>query len=145
MIVKRKTLKIVLWILADIFVFVNIFALNVAMHEAGHYLAAEYYGLEPEIKFELEKDIFSFSFQGTSVASTSFVDNGNKEELTIIALMGPFINLVLGVIFLVIFVLKKNDYMREIALISAVVSLGSFIMNILPIEGIDGSLIFGVF
>ena len=137
----------VLRVLVGLFVFVNIFLLNIVLHEFGHYIAAEYYGLEPEIEFELGnlKEI-SFSLEGVGLASTSFIDNGDGLEIAIVALIGPFFNLLLGIIFLFIFVsFKRIEYLAEIGIIGVVVSIGAFVMNILPMEGVDGSLIFRLF
>src|SRR3989344_5248953 len=43
-------LKVALWGLTGIFVFANSLFLNVLVHEWGHYVAAEQYGLEPKIE-----------------------------------------------------------------------------------------------
>ena len=145
MIVKYK-LRIVMGILIGAFVFINIFLVNVVLHELGHYAAAEHYGLEPEIEFELGNlGEMGFSFEGVGLAYTSFIDNGNKAEMAVIALMGPFVNLLLGIVFLFIFIkFRKIEYLAEIGIIGVVVSIGAFLMNMLPIEGVDGSLIFGL-
>lgn len=142
---RKKVLKVVFWGLVYAFAFVNAMFLNVVLHEAGHYAAAGHYGLEPKIEFNLENvEKMSFGLESVSLATTSFNDNGNKVELKITVLMGLFMNLVLGVLFSFVFVLfKEKRYIAEIALIGIVVSFGSLIMNLLPIEGIDGSFIFG--
>ncbi len=146
MIVKNK-LKLGRGILIGAFVFINVFLLNIVLHEFGHYAAAEHYGLEPEMVFELGNlGEISFSFEGVGLAYTSFIDNGNKEELAVIALMGPFVNLLLGIMFLFMFIrFRKINYLAEIGIIGIVVSIGAFLMNVLPIDGVDGSLIFGLF
>lgn len=145
---RTKTLKSIFSILTMVFIFVNIFLLNVVLHEIGHYVAADYYKLEPKIEFNFEKigEIFNFSFNGVAIASTSFIDERDNLEIFVVSLMGPFINLILGLIFLMCFIFfRNNKYIGEIALIGFVVSFGSFVMNILPFNGSDGSLIFGLF
>lgn len=146
MIVNKKILKGVMWVLIGAFVFANSLFLNVLVHEFGHYLAAEQYRLEPKMELNLEKmGNLSFGLESVPLASTSFIDNGNKEELAVIVLMGPFMNLLMGIAFLVFFVfLSGRKIVEEIGLIGMSVSFGSFLMNMLPIAGVDGSLIFGV-
>ena len=146
MIVNKKILKGMFWVLAGVFVFVNAIFLNVVLHELGHYAAAEHYGLEPEIEFNFEKaGDLGFGLESVPLASTSFIDNGNEGELRVIVLMGPFVNLLLGIMFLAGFVFFRGKrFVEEIGLIGMTVSFGSFIMNMLPIQGVDGSLIFGL-
>ncbi len=134
----------VLWCLVGLFVFVNFFLVNIVVHEWGHYLAAENYGLEPEISFQFENlTSVEFSLEGMNIASTSFIDDGNSGHLSVIALVGPFFNLVLGMSFLVITILSKKRFIKEIMFVGFIVSVASFLMNMLPFSGSDGSLIFG--
>lgn len=141
----KKVLKVVFWGLVYLFAFVNVMFLNVILHEGGHYIAAEHYGLEPKIEFNFENlKGMSFGLESISLATTSFNDNGNESELKVIVLMGVFMNLVLGVLFSMVFVFfRRKKYIGEIGLIGVVVSFGSLIMNLLPIQGVDGSFIFG--
>ena len=142
--IVKDILKKSFYVLICAFVFVNVFLLNVVLHEVGHYAAAEHYGLEPEIDFDFNgiEDALSFSFESRAIASTSFVDNGNREELFVIVSMGPFVNLILSLIFMTLFVVfRKGGFFAEMALIACVVSFGAFAMNILPFEGIDGKII----
>ena len=141
----KKATKVVFWGLVYLFVFVNVMFLNVVLHELGHYAAAQSYGLEPKIELNFDNlERISFGLKSISLATTSFNDNGNENELKAIVLMGVFMNLILGVCFSMVFVFfKGKEYIAEIGLIGAVVSLGSLIMNLLPIQGVDGSFIFG--
>ena len=139
--IVKDILKKCFYVLICTFVFVNVFLLNVVLHEVGHYVTAEHYNLEPRIEFDFNGigDALSFSFESRAIASTSFVDNGNKEELFFIVSMGPFINLILGLIFMTLFVVfRKKGFFAEMMIIATIVSLGAFVMNILPFEGIDG-------
>lgn len=125
-------------------VFVNVFLLNVILHEAGHYMAAGYYELEPEIEFNFENmGDLGFQLRGISIASTSFNEPESNEELVVIVLLGPLFNFVLAVIFLFIFAFSKKEMVREIVMIGFVISFASFFMNVIPIDGTDGGLIFG--
>ena len=100
----KKSVKVIFGILIGIFVFANVFLLNVVLHEAGHYWAAEHYALEPEIAFNFENITGAgFSFKSIPIAYTSFLDNGNLYEMGVIALMGPFVNLLLGILFMLVF------------------------------------------
>jgi Zn-dependent protease len=133
--------KKILWVLTCVFVVVNVFLLNVIAHEIGHYVGADYYGLKPRIDYEFENFVdLSFSVKSVSVASTVFINDGDDSKIFLIAVMGPFINLVLGVFLISLFFVFKLK-IRELFLIGGVVSLVSFIMNILPFEGSDGSLV----
>ena len=143
MIVNKKIWKSVFWSLIGIFVFVNVVFLKVILHEFGHYIAAESYGLEPEIELNLESvGDLRFNFEAQPLASTSFLNTRDSLKLFVIVLLGPFMNLILGIVFLVCFVFLRSNVIREMALIGFIVSMGSFIMNILPFSGSDGSLIF---
>ena len=141
---KEKTWKKMLWVLTYAFLAVNIFLFNVILHEYGHYVAADYYGLNPEIDFEFENvsDSLSFSLESKPIASTSFISNGN--DLFIVTVMGPFMNLILGIIFLFYFLILRNYEIRVICTIGFVISFMSFVMNLIPVGGSDGSYIFGL-
>ena len=147
MMVTKKILKGLFVVLVLAFIFVNMLFLNVVLHEVGHYIAADYYELKPEMKLDFsEIRNAGFNLKSIPLASTSFIDNGNEGELAVVALMGPFVNLLLGALFVFVFVFwrEKGWFIGEIGLIGMVVSFGSFIMNMLPMNGVDGSLIFGV-
>ncbi|MDO8508361.1 MAG: hypothetical protein Q7S27_01610 [Nanoarchaeota archaeon] len=138
--------KGIIQILGYSLIFVNIFFLNVIVHEIGHYLTAEHYNLEPEIEFDFGSVGDSgFGFSGTPIASTSFNEPNNGDVLAAIVLTGPLFNLILGVIFFMIFVFyRDNEYIREVVIIGFIVSISSFLMNLIPIEGSDGSLLLGL-
>ena len=132
--IKENALRFVFIVLVNLFIFANVFFVNIVFHEIGHYMAADYFGLEPEMELELENiESVAFGLESVELASTSFIDNGNKEELAVIAAMGPFANLILSVFFLFLFVYaRKKRFISEMGLIGAVVSIKSYIINILP-------------
>lgn len=143
---KGRVLRSVLWGLVYAFLAVNIFLFNVVLHEIGHYVAADYYNLEPEIELEfgnMTNLSFGFELEGQAVASTSFINNGNENNLFVITAMGPFMNLFLGVIFLFGFLFVKKNWFRELCVVGIVISFMSFVMNLIPVGGSDGSFIFG--
>ncbi len=150
MIVKEKkgALKNVLLVLVHVFIAVNVFLFNVVLHEYGHFIAADYYGLEPKMEFNLNSfgDLgFSLlSFENRVVASTSFIDNGNAGHLMLVVLMGPFANLLLGVGFLICVLFLRNYLLRELCIIGGIVSLASFLMNVIPFSGSDGAFALGL-
>ena len=115
-------------------------------HEFGHYVAAEQYDLEPEIEFEFENVTGAgFNLKGIPVAYTSFNEGENKNEIVVVALTGPFINILLGIILMFLFIfLKGKVYWREFVLIGAITSIGSGLMNLLPFYGSDGALVWGL-
>ncbi len=138
----KEILKRILWAGICLFAGVNIFLLNVILHEAGHYAAAEHYNLNPEIEFNFENVTkVSFGFEGKTIASTSFIESDDENTMLAIVLMGPFANLILGSIFLFIWFFTKMD-LKLIGLIGVIVSFSSFVMNLIPLEGADGALIF---
>ena len=143
----KKSVKVIFGILIGIFVFANVFLLNVVLHEAGHYWATEHYALEPEIAFNFENITGAgFSFKSIPIAYTSFLDNGNLYEMGVIALMGPFVNLLLGILFMLVFGFSKERfYLKGIVLMCVMISIGSSVMNLIPIRGTDGYLILRMF
>ena len=145
---KKNILKNALVVLVYVFAAVNVFLFNVVLHEYGHFAAADYYGLEPEIEFNLDSignlGFNLFSFESKTIASTSFIDNGDEDELLAVVLMGPFANLLFGVVFFLCLLFLKNYMLKELCIVGGVVSLASFLMNILPLDGGDGGLIFAM-
>lgn len=123
-----------------IFVSVNLFLVNVVMHEEAHYLAAVFYELEPEISFEFQNITGAgFGFDGVPLASTRFSESESVEEMIVVVGMGPFINLFLGAVFFFFFVFMKGDgFIRDCFFLGFLVSLGSVLMNLLPLGGSDG-------
>jgi len=135
--------KGVFWILVYGFIFVNVFFANVVLHEFGHYLAADYYDLRPKIEFNFsEIGNLSFGLDGVALASIRFDLSDNRTDMIVVSLMGPFLNFVFGVIFLIVFVFCENIRIREIVFMGFVISIGSFLVNMMPMEGVDGGLVF---
>lgn len=141
-----KILKLCFWIAAYLFLFVNIFLINMLLHETGHYIVADYYGLDPDIEFNFgEINKLNLGFKGVGIASTSFIDNGDTGQMRVIALMGPFMNLFLGLIMLSVFVFfRKFGFLAEISMMGVIISFGAFLTNMLPFQGVDGGFVFGL-
>jgi len=140
---KIKILFVVFGILAA---FLVSFMGNVYLHELGHYAAADHFGLNPEIKWENIEAGWSFRFETKAVAYTEFDKSDSDIEMFVVALTGPLVNLVLGLIFLSIYVLKKdNVYVRMLVLTALVPCIFSFLMNVLPFNGTDGEFILNLF
>jgi hypothetical protein len=132
--------------LFGLFIFVNVLFMNVFAHEIGHYLAAKDYGLEPEIEYEFSNMTGAgFGFEGVPIAYTTFIDNGNYEEIIVVALMGSFFNILIGLFFMFLFIYFKNKiFIREIMLICIITSIGAGLMNLIPFSGSDGAMIWGL-
>lgn len=142
---KKKVLKKILRILIFVVVSLNVFLLNVVMHEIGHYLIANYHDLKPEIELNIENiGDLGFSLEEKTIASTSFNSPNSENILIAISFMGPVMNLVLGVAFSIFFMLVSNKKTKLIFLVGIIISLLSFVTNLLPFEGTDGNIIFGV-
>lgn len=128
-----------IWIVVLGLFFGIVFAFNVGAHEFGHSLAAEYYGLHPQMRFHFSAlGNASFGFEGIPLATTVFDVPEEKEEHLVIVLLGPFLNFILGCYFFVLGAWGRGR-IRELCLIGGVVSLGAFVMNILPFGGSDGA------
>ena len=123
--------------------FVNCFVLNVVGHEIGHYLTARHYNLEPEIDFEWNNlSDLGFELGGIPLASTSFDDPKDERVLANVVAAGPLFNFALCILFALLFVYCRNkEYLREVILIGFILSFASFLMNLIPIDGSDGSLL----
>ena len=139
---KEDIIRVGIYVL----IFINVFLLNVILHEIGHYIAADYYNLEPEVEIDLNSvGNLGFGFKGVPIASTSFNEPSSENEFISVVLMGPLLNLLLMIIFFIGFIFfRENKYLKEIMIIGFVISISSFIMNIIPIEGTDGNLLFGL-
>lgn len=136
---------LILRVLAILACCVNFFLINVVIHEIGHYTAADYYELEPRIAFEFENITESgLSFNSIPIAHTSFIDNGNEEQVRFIALGGPVANLIFGLILFIVFLFSKNEILNGAAGIGMAASFLAFISNIIPFNGSDGWFIFGM-
>jgi Zn-dependent protease len=144
-----KQIEILNWVMWGAFyalIAVNIFALNVVMHEIGHYVPAEYYDLEPKMEFSLQSlnDSLEFSLDSKPVASTTFLRGDSTLELAVITLMGPFMNLFFALVFLTGFLLSKRYVLKDVSIIGFVLSFTSFVMNMIPISGTDGAHLLGL-
>jgi hypothetical protein len=123
-------------------VFLGVFLLNVYTHEIGHYVVADAFGLEPKITMEPLRDGLSFTAEPKPLAYTEFNKTESDFELILIAIAGPIVNLLITIIFLIVYVnYKHNVRIQNIALAGLVPSLFSFVINIIPYSTTDGMMI----
>ena len=133
-----KVLKVSLILL----IFVISFIGNVYLHEGGHYAAAGLLGLNPNIEISSIGESVNYILESKPVASVSFEGDASKGEMFLVGLMGPFMNILLSFVFLIIyFANKQNEYVRKFAVAGLIPSILSFIVNILPFEGTDGNIL----
>ena len=124
-------------------IFVLSFLGNVYLHEFGHYAAADLLGLHPEIYMEpVTKDTFSLTLQSESLAYTEFDNTSSKKELIFVAIVGPLVNLLLTLIFLIIYLdYKHKPQIQVFAIAGLIPSILSFVINVLPYATTDGMMI----
>lgn len=142
---NKKVMGYVLWVLIYVFVAVNVFVVNVVFHEVGHFVAAEHYGLRPVIEFDMNnvENNFSLSLESKPIASTKFLKTESEDDLFVITLIGPLMNLLIGLVFLFSLLMFKTYEIKELCFIGVVLSFVSFVMNMIPVSGSDGIYIFG--
>ncbi len=131
--------------------FVLATAINIPLHEAGHYVVAESYGKSPSFHFlEKEKVVNENGVQTTAIvpAYVSYFSetSENTSEDATIAFAGPFVNLMLGLLGIGLFFrVRKKNLLAEVAVIVfIIVSFVAFASNLLPVIGSDGAVILSV-
>jgi Zn-dependent protease len=140
-----KTWKKVAFVMGILGSFLVSFMANVFLHELGHYAAADSFGLNPDMELGDLRGSINFSLESRALAYTEFDYTENKLEMFTVTVMGPLVNLVLSLVFLVVYVLgKKNEFVRMIALAGFLPALLSFVFNVLPLSGTDGAFIVGL-
>jgi len=133
-----KILKVGLVLL----IFTISFIGNVYLHEYGHYVTAGLLGLNPNIEISSIGESLNYILESKPVASVGFEGDALKSEMFLVGLMGPFMNILLSFVFLIIyFASEKNEYVKKFALAGLIPSVLSFIVNMLPFEGTDGNIL----
>jgi membrane-associated protease RseP (regulator of RpoE activity) len=139
---KERNLKVIETTLVVTIVFFASFLGNVYAHELGHYVAADMFGLSPRISYESAKDTLNFGLESKALAYTEFNQTENKEQMFFIALAGPLVNLLLVMIFLLIYINYRHiPVIQNIAIGGLIPSIFSFVVNILPYASSDGMAI----
>jgi membrane-associated protease RseP (regulator of RpoE activity) len=154
-----RTILILLMVISATFFSLVI---NVVAHEYGHYKVAQYYDLNPKMNLPINdlKDVKSLSFYMSDDfrAYVSFDATGTNRQDLFVTFAGPAINLLLSLLiifvyFLLVYRLKKSNkfykknYLILLALDAIFISLLipcvlSFLINMLPITGSDGLVIY---
>ena len=138
-----KLLKIGLLLLV---LLLGSFALNIGIHEYGHYVVADHYGLNPEIHIDTVSSGDKFALFTPSIF-TSYTSG--SVELTsqdaVIAFAGPFVNLAFALVicaaYLVIPKRKRTFLVQTCFAMLAVPAFLSFVVNLLPVGFSDGAII----
>jgi len=136
----NKLINFGIKIIVFVFIFLISFIGNVYFHEGGHYLAAEMFGLRPSLEVASIDNSLNYILESKPITSVSF-DEAGKIETFIIGLLGPLINLLISIIFLIIYLANRNDYVKMVSLTGFIPSIMSFVVNILPFNGTDGSVL----
>jgi len=110
---------------------------NVAIHEAGHYVVAEAFGLQPRIGFE---NGVGFIWNNAPIAYTSYI-GGTQLQDVLISLAGPLANLLVFAAAVLFYRRLNALNAQAIMLAIAVIALLSFFSNIVPVSGSDGAVL----
>jgi hypothetical protein len=137
-----KILKAIESTLIVTIVFLISFLGNVYFHEIGHFVAADSMGLNPKINIEPLENSLKFTTQSQALAYTEFDKTETKSQMFFIAIMGPLVNLLLIIIFFMIYThYAHNPRIQIVALAGLIPSIFSFIVNIIPFGVTDGMII----
>lgn len=121
---------------------------NIVLHELGHFMAANYFELNPELHiFEQESSVAS----AAAAFSPSFYVSYDSPAMeisridAIIAFAGPFANLLFLLILCFIYFkssAKRRSFWRLFFIALALPAAVSAFLNLAPIGYSDGSVIF---
>jgi len=138
----NNNLKLMETILTVTIVFLASFLGNVYAHELGHYVVADMFGLSPKMSFEPANEALNFGVESKELAYTEFNQTQNKDQMFFIALAGPLVNLLLVMIFLLIYINYRHiPIIQNIAIGGLIPSIFSFVVNIIPYASSDGMAI----
>lgn len=105
----------------------SISLLTVLVHELGHLACMKKLNCYPKA--------FNLTLYGVFIVSPSVYSNENEKMF--VALSGPLVNLALFIIFYFINFVIRSDYLLKFSLVNFIF----FLMNMLPINGLDGGTI----
>ena len=122
-------------------VFIASIGVNIAAHEAGHYLAADSMGLDPQVGFvEPGEAVTGLLSADSNIAYVQYLSA--SEDVTgqdaAVAAAGPLVNLAIGCLGLLLYFSSKNNVSKMLLLVLITASFVSFGVNILPISPNDG-------
>lgn len=127
-------------------IFLGSFLGNVVAHEFGHYVAADLFDKNPDMHLEALKEPVKTALESKSIAYVEFDKTDSKLELSIIALMGPLVNLLITLILLNVYMsLRKKPHLQTLVMVAIIPSIFSFVINILPFASTDGSVLLNLF
>ncbi len=147
-------------VMISVSVFVNVY-----LHELGHYVVADHYGLEPDMHIDsiIEGEPGEARFNMNPEAYVRYRNPGDTWKNIFVTAAGPLMNLLLFVFFFSMNIMSKRwfrkkirvakrvdpksavvyiraSFMVDLVLLSmAVPSLISFIVNMMNIPGSDGA------
>lgn len=136
--------------------------MNIYLHEVGHYLVADHFGLNPTMHFTTgsnrEGSVFSLILSKEFKAYVKFDALGGDMQNLLVTAAGPLVNLGISMVlasvyFLVVKRLKKNQRLYKkhfwnFLLVDAIFvsllipSVLSFLINMSWIAGSDGAIIY---
>lgn len=127
---------------------VSSLAINIGLHEFGHYAVANEYDLEPKMNFEFNEPEAGALFYTTSFY-TEYTAPANEltEKDANIAFAGPAVNIIISLLLgLGYLIIPKNTPRKRlvatILMLFMIPSILSVIVNLIPLSGTDGSMIF---
>ncbi len=125
-------------------IFLSLFS-NVVLHEIGHFFVADMLDMNPSIHLESPISITGHHVSSNRFAYVSYSSYfpGVALQDVLIAAAGPIVNAIMALICAgLLFVNYKNKTASYILLLFLVVSVLSCVINLIPLSGSDGSVIF---
>lgn len=112
------------------------------LHELGHKIVAQHFNCFARFKanFQMLVLMLLLSFTGIIIAAPGAVfisGNVDRRKNGIISLAGPLVNIIIGIIFFVLFMFFKVPFLRYGFMINSWLAL----FNLIPIDNFDGTKI----
>jgi membrane-associated protease RseP (regulator of RpoE activity) len=114
---------------------------NIVAHEMGHWLVASELDLNPKMHLFEAPETGTRSFFNQNFFTT--YNSGSVQHDVLVAAAGPMINLALALGLAVVYMKlpKKRKYARLVVLMLLIPAILSFVANIIPTAGSDGSVL----